>query len=134
MGIANQAKRILLIDDEPSTLLTYSFALRRFGYEVTTEIVARRGLQSAREGDFDLVIVDYRMPELLGNEIIKTLRIEHNPVPILLISASKSPLVNMPSKYKEKVAFRLKPMVPSTLKEAVESLIGTASESLDTAS
>ncbi|MDQ8180958.1 response regulator [Pelagicoccus sp. SDUM812005] len=121
--MASPTKKILLIDDEPSILITFKIALGRLGYELTTEQVASAGLKLAKEGNFDLVIVDYRMPGLHGVEVIAQIRQAGCEMPIMLMSASDSPLNTLPAQLRRNTSFESKPLSPETLKEAVKSLL-----------
>lgn len=50
--------RILLIDDEPPVLLTYSLILRQNGYEIIGVPTAEEARAALREGEFEIVICD----------------------------------------------------------------------------
>ena len=45
------------------------------------------GLDSARQGSYDAVVLDIMLPGLSGYEVVRTLRREQNWVPVLLLSA-----------------------------------------------
>ena len=67
--------RILLVDDEPSVLSALQRLFRRAGYRVTTCGSGREGLAVCEsEGPFQLVISDYRMPEMNGVEFLGAVR------------------------------------------------------------
>jgi two-component system, probable response regulator PhcQ len=75
--------RILLIDDEPGVLSALNRLLRHTPLVVSgqetpvkaeTFVSAREALARAAEVTFDLVISDYRMPEMTGVEVLKRLR------------------------------------------------------------
>jgi two-component system, probable response regulator PhcQ len=75
--------RILLIDDEPGVLAALTRLLRHtplvvsgqeFTVKVETFVSAREALARASEQVFDLVISDYRMPEMNGVEVLRKLR------------------------------------------------------------
>jgi DNA-binding NtrC family response regulator len=61
---------ILLVDDEEKILKTLSRALREEGHEVVTTASARETQRLLGERGFDVVVVDNRMPERSGLEII----------------------------------------------------------------
>jgi two-component system OmpR family response regulator len=79
--------RLLLVEDERRL----AHALRRgltgdgFVVEVATDGVT--GLELARHGDFDAVVLDVMLPGLSGFEVVRTLRAEENWVPVLMLSA-----------------------------------------------
>ena len=78
--------RVLIIDDEPQILRFLSHALTASGYAVTQANTARDGLQAARDGVPDLVILDLGLPDLDGKVVIERLR-QSSAVPIIVLSA-----------------------------------------------
>lgn len=73
MTVRAKPKRILIVDDEPTILLTLSYALR----SKDVEVITASGLEPAEEAlsrnHFDLVIVDVRMSGVLGVEGLELL-------------------------------------------------------------
>jgi two-component system NtrC family response regulator len=64
---------ILLVDDEPRILKSLSRSLMDQGHEVTTTTSPREALALLGRRSFDLLVVDNRMPELTGLELIREL-------------------------------------------------------------
>ncbi len=79
--------RILVVEDDPSILLGVRMSLEREGYEVGTATEGEAGLRLAREGRWDLVVLDVMLPRLNGYELLCTLRAEHDDTPVLMLSA-----------------------------------------------
>jgi DNA-binding response OmpR family regulator len=79
--------RILLVEDEErlSQALVEIFKKNRMGIDTVYD--GTDGLKYARTGIYDAVILDIMLPGMDGIEILKTLRQEHNSVPILLLTA-----------------------------------------------
>ncbi|MFZ4828050.1 MAG: response regulator [Phototrophicaceae bacterium] len=72
-------KRFFIADDDPSTRMLLSTALRRHGYEVETAKSGTDALRLLRElGLPDVFLVDYNMPGLNGLEVIQEVR-AHDP-------------------------------------------------------
>ena len=65
--------RILLVDDEERILKSLGRALREEGHEVVTTTRAREAQRLVDAGDFDLMIIDNRMPDRTGLEVIRDL-------------------------------------------------------------
>jgi two-component system, NtrC family, response regulator AtoC len=65
--------RILLVDDEEKILKTLGRALRDDGHSVTTASRALEGQRLLAEQSFDLVVIDYRMPDRSGMDVVKEL-------------------------------------------------------------
>lgn len=63
-------EKILAIDDEPAITRMIKANLEQTGcYEVRTENLARRAIETAREFRPDLILLDVMMPGMLGSEI-----------------------------------------------------------------
>ena len=62
-------KRILLAEDDPEARESINLLLRIDRHEVIEAANGREALALFTQGRFDLVIVDYAMPEMLGNEL-----------------------------------------------------------------
>ena len=65
--------RILLVDDEEKILRSLSRALREEGHEVVTTTRGGEAQRLLDGGDFDLLIIDNRMPDRTGLEVIRAL-------------------------------------------------------------
>ena len=79
--------RLLVVEDE----VRLSGALRRGleadGFLVEVAGDGASGLELARHGDFDAVLLDVMLPRLSGYDVVRTLRTEQNWVPVLMLSA-----------------------------------------------
>ena len=64
---------ILLADDEEKILKTLGRALRDDGYEVTTAANARDAARCLNERAFDLLVIDFLMPDRTGLDVIRDL-------------------------------------------------------------
>jgi len=80
------AKRILVVDDEPTLVATVKYNLEREGYSVVTAADGETALSRAREDRPDLVVLDVMLPVIDGFEVCRLLRREMN-VPILMLTA-----------------------------------------------
>ena len=80
------APRILIVDDEPNILGTLAPLLRSRGYEVTTAMSGRAGLEAVDRDKPDLVVLDLGLPDIDGVEVCRLIR-ETMAVPILVLSA-----------------------------------------------
>jgi diguanylate cyclase (GGDEF)-like protein/PAS domain S-box-containing protein len=66
--------RILLVDDSVSVRKTYQQLLSAQGYTVDLAESIREGAQKARMGRYDLVIVDYYLPDGTGDELVQQIK------------------------------------------------------------
>ena len=79
--------KILVVDDEKSTLLLYSRELADEGYEILSATSPREALERFRSDRPDLVVLDIRMPGMDGLEVLGRLLSIDRKVPIVLMSA-----------------------------------------------
>lgn len=77
---------VLVIDDEPGIVDFIEVGLRQEGYDVVTAATAMAGLQSIREQDPDLVILDVGLPDEDGFALLGRLRAETD-VPVVMLTA-----------------------------------------------
>lgn len=87
-------KRILVVEDEPGVRETLKMLLQLDGHKVVT---ARDGMEACHRytpGDFDLVITDYSMPEMKGDELARTIKCLVPSQPILMLTAYAAELSN----------------------------------------
>ncbi len=80
------AEKILVIDDEETTVQLITILLERRGYEVIKAYRAEDGLRKAYRTHPDLVLLDIMMPEMDGWEVCRRLR-ELSDVPIIFLTA-----------------------------------------------
>jgi DNA-binding NtrC family response regulator len=71
--VKTEPKRILIVDDEPTILLTLSYALRSGGVEIITASRLEPAEEALARYAFDLVIADIRMSGILGIEGLELL-------------------------------------------------------------
>ena len=78
--------RILLVDDEPSILMTLAAILQRNGFEVVTAVSAMQAKNKLAQGQFDLVITDLKMEsDGAGFDVVKAaLQQPYKPSTLLL--------------------------------------------------
>ena len=80
-------ERILLVEDEESILMPLEDDLGLEGYEVASARDGVEGLARAKEGGFDLIILDVMLPGLDGFEVCKRLRADGVTTPIIMLTA-----------------------------------------------
>jgi DNA-binding response OmpR family regulator len=79
--------RVLLIDDEVSLVRALAQILRQQQYAVDCAYDGVEGLDMARAGIYDLLLVDVMLPGLAGTDLVRTLREESDTTPILMLTA-----------------------------------------------
>jgi len=87
MQSAERGKRILVVDDERAVRETLRVVLRFEGHTVVEAANGREACLLYCPGDFDLVITDYNMPEMKGDELARTIKCLVPSQPILMLTA-----------------------------------------------
>lgn len=78
--------RILLVDDNRSGLSARKAILAEFGHTVDCAEDASTGLRLFEKHRYDLVVTDFRMPDMDGSRLIAEFRKRNPHVPIVLLS------------------------------------------------
>ena len=81
--------KILLVEDNEMNRDMLSRRLERRGYDVAIAVDGKEGIDKARSGDFDLVLMDMSLPEIDGWEATRQLRAQPatENLPIIALTA-----------------------------------------------
>ena len=77
---------ICLIDDDQNILASLSLTLKSEGYNIKTFSDGLSGLTSLQKEDYDIVILDIKMPRLDGLEVLQELRQTSN-LPVIFLTS-----------------------------------------------
>jgi DNA-binding NtrC family response regulator len=77
---------ILVIDDERVICEGCRLALSTSGYEVTTRMTGRAGLDVLYDGQFDVVLLDMKLPDMDGMDLLRALRKEKPDVYVIVMT------------------------------------------------
>jgi two-component system, OmpR family, response regulator len=78
--------KVLVVEDDRTLLEVLRYNLSQQGYDVLTAADGAQGLETARSGKLDLVILDVMLPKMDGYEVCRILRRE-TTVPIMMLTA-----------------------------------------------
>lgn len=81
-------QNILVVDDDKTVRTLEGIRLSRLGHEVTTKADAYEALEAIREAPdaFDVVLIDYHMPDMNGLELVHALRDEGCEASVILMT------------------------------------------------
>jgi two-component system OmpR family response regulator len=79
--------RVLIVEDDIETQSYVSQGLTEAGHSVEASATGADGLQRARQGGYDLFIVDRMVPELDGLSLVKAIRSAGIATPVLMLTA-----------------------------------------------
>jgi signal transduction histidine kinase len=77
---------VLVIDDELTVCSSCRKILNEDGYNVSMTLSGREGLERARKEDFDLVIVDLKMPDIDGMEVVEAIKRERPGMAVIIMT------------------------------------------------
>lgn len=80
-------KTVLIVDDEDALLRVLALVLEDQGYRVVTARNGRAALELSRTQGADIVVTDFMMPEMGGNELIAALHETRPRLPVILMSS-----------------------------------------------
>lgn len=90
-GREKDIRTILVVDDELDNRRLYREILSDMGYRVIDKPDGASALSSIRQGDeVDLIVTDYRMPDMSGLELVVALRRVLPSVPVIMVTAYAS--------------------------------------------
>jgi len=78
---------ILIADDESSLRLLLCEVMQREGYEVESAVNGEEAVQKARERDFDVVVMDVRMPKMDGIQALREMKRINPALTVVMITA-----------------------------------------------
>ena len=79
--------RLLVVEDDRETALFLQKSLKESGHSADWAEDGEAGLALARDGGYDLLIVDRMLPRLDGLTLVRRLREGGDRTPVLLLSA-----------------------------------------------
>jgi DNA-binding response OmpR family regulator len=79
--------RLLVVEDEARLANALQRGLAAEGFAVDIAADGPRGLELARHGEYDAMILDVMLPGLSGYQLVRVLRAERNWLPVLMLSA-----------------------------------------------
>ena len=101
--------RILIIDDDETIYFSFKTFLNADIYHLDYSRNGKEGLEHLTNSKPDVIIADYKMPEMTGLEFLKAAKIIAPNVPIIMISAHSESNLQKTFKQEGAFAFHEKP-------------------------
>lgn len=79
-------KELLIVDDQPGIRLLLTDILMNAGYEITTASDGKEAIDLLGEKQFDLVMLDYKLPLVDGIGVLERIREMEQSVPTIVMS------------------------------------------------
>ena len=116
---------LLIVDDETAIRNTLVRILQGIGSSVTSAASAAEALRRIEQDKpgFDLAILDLRLPDMNGIELLKEIRKTHARLPVILLTGHGSLNTAMEALHLGAVDYLLKPIHPDTLIECTKKAL-----------
>ncbi len=123
--------RILIVDDEPNVRLVYRSALETEGYEIDDACSGARALELfggeqydvALHHKYDVAILDLRMPEMDGFELLSRMNKRNITTPVAFITAHGDIPNAVQAMKLGAIDFLQKPVTPEQLRSVVKDIL-----------
>src|SRR6202162_1360938 len=115
--------RVLIIDDERPVLMTLEALLKRHGYQVDAAPTATQGLKLLKSKSPTLVLLDLRLPDADGLEMLDRIKAELPDVQVIILTAHDSLHNAIESIKRGAYHFISKPYAPEELLSLVEKAL-----------
>ena len=83
----HEFNRILIVEDDPAVARGLEYGLKADGFVVFWADTGKRALEVARRENFHLALLDVRLPEMNGFDVLRQLRADGKKQPILMVTA-----------------------------------------------
>jgi len=117
------SKRILVVDDEPNVRLNYRMALETEGYLVLEADCAVKALEQFSKQRFDLAVLDMRMPEMDGLDLLAEMRKRSIWTPTVIITAYGDIPHAVRAMKLGALDFLKKPLTPDQLRQVAREVL-----------
>jgi DNA-binding NtrC family response regulator len=114
---------ILLVDDDEETLETISDILQEKGYYTETARTGKEALAKAEKQVFNVVLLDIKLPDMSGIEVLKVLSEKRLPITTIMITANATMKNAIDANNFGASAYILKPIDPETLFRAIKECL-----------
>src|SRR5213080_2724509 len=117
-------RRILVVDDEPFVCDAVKMMLTFDGHVVETASNGKEALAMFEVGKFDVVITDFAMPNMKGDELAATIKARAPKQPVIMITAYAEMLQSLGNPLTGVDFVISKPFLLENLREAIAKVTG----------
>ena len=113
--MAESKKTILVVDDDKSILRTFTRILQKSGYEIDVAETGREAMDKAENQHYDLALVDIRLPDMDGTDLIAKLKKQLQDTVKIMITGFPSLETGIKALDEGADAYLVKPVKPQEL-------------------
>jgi len=118
----SRLKSILVVDDDPNVVNTFKLILENVGFNVDSANNGVNALFKANKLHYDLVILDMNLPDMLGDELARRIRLRKPDMKVIMITGYSSYVEEL-EKEEEIRKVLMKPVLPEDLVEIAKRTI-----------
>ncbi|MDF1753963.1 MAG: sigma-54 dependent transcriptional regulator [Verrucomicrobiales bacterium] len=119
-------KSILIVEDDTDLRSSISEILISEGFEVTQASTGQEGLDEFEKGKFDIVLTDFRLPEMGGLALIERIREKTTRIPVVLMTAYGTTNLAIEATQKGAFDYLIKPFKSKDLIDIVSRALQTS--------
>jgi len=116
---------ILLVDDDIRSLTALVDTLKRDGYNTISASDGHDAVVKAKDTTFDIAILDFNLPDMSGVELLKQIKLLKPGVPVIIMSADRSPRLILDVLEAEAYTFLPKPINLAQLRQFVSRALSS---------
>jgi len=123
--ISPKKKRILVVEDSPTTRKVIAITLGQKGYEIIEASDGLEALSMLNEGKPDLILLDIILPKMDGYKILEIIKknTDFKNIPVIMLTSRDGMLSKLKGRFAGSTAYLTKPFEPSNLVETIEKYI-----------
>jgi CheY-like chemotaxis protein len=106
---------ILVVDDDKNLANTFKLVLQSVGFSVETASTGLQALYKINKTNYDLVILDINLPDMLGDEVAEKLKEKHPDMNIIMITGYSNFKEEIEAKSLDIKEILMKPIPPEDL-------------------
>jgi DNA-binding response OmpR family regulator len=116
--------KVLVVDDEEELVSILVERLEFRGFEVDGVLGGADALLHSKQKNFDVAVIDVKMPEINGIETLKRLKIEHPNIKVILMTGHGSPLEGIEGMAEGAYDYLVKPVNIEDLVAKINASVG----------
>ncbi len=116
-------KRILIVDDEKNVRLSLKEGLASEEYEVDFALNGSEGYEKLKKGDYDLVLMDMKMPGLDGMEVLEKMSEDEIDTSVIMMTANSTIEKAVKAMKLGAIDILKKPFAPEEIRKMVEAVL-----------
>lgn len=115
-------RKVLVVDDDPVVRMSFDRVLSGKGYAVITAENGAEALRKLKDGKYDAVYTDIRMPGMSGLEVAEQVRAQKPWTPVVIITGYGTAAAEARAKAAGVSAFLHKPLSPEMIEESARDV------------